>query len=382
MSAAEKAALRTQISSKLASLTAQQIVAQSAAIFSHLSTIPQYTACRSASIYLPMDGGKEVDTWPIVADLISKGASVAIPQVAGKAATDMRMLRLSSLDQAKAFPRTKWGIPEPDAATAESMEVATESPELSLLLVPGVAFDARCGRLGHGRGYYDAFISRQRALTRPDGTPRLAVIGLALREQMLDSTAVPMGETDERLDLIITPDGPLAYTSEEDTAKAAKMMKSSGEQAASAAAAVDVSDGAAEKEEEASSSLPALSLRCEIATGKYKYACLRVSPRFGRTSGKEFIAVRSGPGAYHADVAEPSMDTFEAMGYSVEPLGGGRIVRKDAPVNTVEIYGYSVGFGGGEGGPPGRGMDDHSQTAALVRELLPSHSVTFSPHGY
>ena len=44
------------------------------------------------------------------------------------------------------------------------------------------------------------------------------------------------------------------------------------------------------------------------------------------------------------------MDTFEAMGYSVEPLGGGRIVRKDAPVNTVEIYGYSVGFGGGQEG--------------------------------
>ena len=86
--------------------------------------------------------------------------------------------------------------------------------------------------------------------------------------------------------------------------------------------------------------------------------------------------------AYHADVAEPAVELFEAMGYSVAALGGGRIVRKDAPSNTVEIYGFSVGFGGGEGGPPGRGMRDHSEVAALVTAALPTHTVTYSADGY
>ena len=30
---------------------------------------------------------------------------------------------------------------------------------------------------------------------------------------------------------------------------------------------------------------------------------------------------------------------------------------------SVHVFGYSVGLGGDEGGPPGRGMPDHSQAA-------------------
>lgn len=66
----------------------------------------------------------------------------------------------------------------------------------------------------------------------------------------------------------------------------------------------------------------------------------------------------------------------------VRALGGGRIVRRDEPGKTVEIYGYSVGFGGSEGGPPGRGMKDHSEAAALVREAMPGYKVSFSSDGY
>ena len=33
------------------------------------------------------------------------------------------------------------------------MDDLTTSGEFDLLLVPGVAFDARCNRLGHGKGY-------------------------------------------------------------------------------------------------------------------------------------------------------------------------------------------------------------------------------------
>jgi len=133
-----------------------------------------------------------------------------------------------------------------------------------------------------------------------------------------------------------------------------------------------------EDEEEGGRPLPSLSLRCDVASGKYKYACLRVTD----TDGSSFLAVRSGPGAYHADVAEPAIEAFEELGYRAQPLGGGRIVRRDGPTPTVEMYGFSVGFGGSEGGPPGHGMRDHSETAALVRQALPSHAVTFSSAGY
>jgi 5-formyltetrahydrofolate cyclo-ligase len=190
-----KSALRATVSSALVNLTPAQIATQSAAVFAHLQALPTFASCRSASVYLPMDGGNEISTWPIVSDLLSRGARVAIPKVSGPNPTDMKMLLVADLEQARSFPRNKWGIPEPSAAMVATMEDATESSDLSVLLVPAVAFDARCGRLGHGRGFYDAFISRQRALTRPggsegEGSSQLLVIGLALSEQMVE--AVPM----------------------------------------------------------------------------------------------------------------------------------------------------------------------------------------------
>lgn len=81
------------------------------------------------------------------------------------------------------------------------------------------------------------------------------------------------------------------------------------------------------------------------------------------------------------DVAEPAIEAFEAMGYSVTPLGGGRIMM-DVTARSVHVYGFSVGLGGEEGGPPGHGMRDHSQAAALIREVRPDYTTTFSADGY
>ena len=68
----------------------------------------------------------------------------------------------------------------------------------------GVAFDARCNRLGHGRGYYDCFVSRQRALERRAGSPspQLTVIGLGLTPQLVET--VPVTETDEANERLVT----------------------------------------------------------------------------------------------------------------------------------------------------------------------------------
>ena len=66
---------------------------------------------------------------------------------------------------------------------------ASTTPALltfDLVLVPGVAFDSRCRRLGHGRGYYDGFIAGQRDRGSPGAEPELAVIGLALAPQLVE----------------------------------------------------------------------------------------------------------------------------------------------------------------------------------------------------
>ena len=141
-----KKAMRKQTADVLKSLQRSAVSAQSAAVLAQLATVPAYTRARSASVYLPMDGSSEVDTWPILAALLSRGVTVAVPRVAGPKPGDMRMLRVSSYEEAAALPRTKWGIPEPDEAQAARMEDMTGAA-FDLLLVPGVAFDALRGKL-------------------------------------------------------------------------------------------------------------------------------------------------------------------------------------------------------------------------------------------
>jgi 5-formyltetrahydrofolate cyclo-ligase len=49
------------------------------------------------------------------------------------------------------FKKNKYGIPEPDV----SKDLAISVDELELVIMPLVAFDVRCARLGMGAGYYD-----------------------------------------------------------------------------------------------------------------------------------------------------------------------------------------------------------------------------------
>ena len=68
--------------------------------------------------------------------------------------------------------------------------------ELDVILVPGVAFDRTCRRLGYGGGYYDAYLARKEL--------RALVVGLAFDEQVT-LRPLPAEEHDRRMDAVITP---------------------------------------------------------------------------------------------------------------------------------------------------------------------------------
>jgi hypothetical protein len=56
------------------------------------------------------------------------------------------------------FPKSHWGIPEPPASCGIPRD---DYRAIDLVVVPGVAFDCQCQRLGHGKGYYGAYASIQ-----------------------------------------------------------------------------------------------------------------------------------------------------------------------------------------------------------------------------
>lgn len=87
--------------------------------------------------------------------------------------------------------RHRFGMlePEPDLPSVNPREV-------QLVLVPGVAFDRRGGRLGFGGGYYDRLLPlADRAIT----------VGVTYEELVLD--AVPTEPWDYRVEWLVTPAG-------------------------------------------------------------------------------------------------------------------------------------------------------------------------------
>lgn len=85
------------------------------------------------------------------------------------------MLALSSQMEYEALEKDRWGIPSLQGSSVAEREnwtgsiglmetsdiEALESPlegSLDVVVMPGMAFDKYCNRLGHGRGYYDKFL--------------------------------------------------------------------------------------------------------------------------------------------------------------------------------------------------------------------------------
>lgn len=64
--------------------------------------------------------------------------------------------------------------------------------EIDLAVIPGVAFDRHCNRLGRGKGYYDRLLPQLNAPT----------IGIAFSFQICES--VPTEPFDQPIDLVIT----------------------------------------------------------------------------------------------------------------------------------------------------------------------------------
>ena len=88
-------------------------------------------------------------------------------------------------DDLRGMPKNKWDIPEP-IGNIVSLD------EIDCVVVPGVAFDYDCNRLGYGGGFYD------RALSHYTGD----IIGIAYRFQVVEQ--IPFGPYDIPVNKLFT----------------------------------------------------------------------------------------------------------------------------------------------------------------------------------
>ncbi|USP73589.1 hypothetical protein yc1106_00863 [Curvularia clavata] len=188
-----------------------------------LLAMPEYQAARRISVYLSMPGG-EISTTDIVRNALDQGKKVFIPYTysletpsQGQPKSIMDMLELHSMTDFDSLRPDKWGIPTPSEESISSRancfggtglthgktEAMTDG--LDLIVMPGMAFDAQFGRLGHGKGFYDFFLTRCHHVSRMPFR-----VGLSLTEQLLPlNESVPMDSSDFRLDALVTGAGEL-----------------------------------------------------------------------------------------------------------------------------------------------------------------------------
>lgn len=180
MSTQDKKALRRTIKSRLSSLTPSEISTQSTTAQHLILNLPQYKAAQRISIYLSMPV-HEAQTDLLVRNALSSRKEVFVPYLTtsprkgsvnttrgGKA---MEMLRLGDVREYEGLGKDRWGIPSLGEQSLEGRENAMGGrgpgregegggeKGLDLVVVPGVAFDEMMGRVGHGAGFYDKFLT-------------------------------------------------------------------------------------------------------------------------------------------------------------------------------------------------------------------------------
>ena len=142
----DKRALRHTMGEKKRALTAAEIETRSAKLSERLFETAQWRKARSVYAYVAFN--QEVRTRPIIERAWADGKRAAVPKIV---AGEMRFIWLESFDALA--PGGAFGILEP----TEDGPVADDDG--ALVLVPGLAFDARGHRLGYGGGYYDRWLA-------------------------------------------------------------------------------------------------------------------------------------------------------------------------------------------------------------------------------
>ena len=181
--AEQKKQLRSAIRAQMKALTPEELLAEDDALFTRFLTLPQVVGAQTILIYHGM--GAEPDTAWLIEPLLALGKRVALPRCLPGNAMEAR-----SITGSEQLIRHRYGMLEP----GEDCPVV-EREEIDLILVPGLAFDRQCRRLGQGGGFYDRYLEGYSGPT----------VALCRDRFLLDQ--VPCEAHDRRVDCVAAPCG-------------------------------------------------------------------------------------------------------------------------------------------------------------------------------
>ncbi|HET6575796.1 MAG TPA: 5-formyltetrahydrofolate cyclo-ligase [Fimbriiglobus sp.] len=183
---ARKAQIREQARKNRIAQTDKDAVSRR--IVGAFMALPAYVAARTVMWYV--DAGSEVRTRHVLPEALTGGKRIVVPYCI----VETNQLELFLLEDMTELAEGAHKILEPrgDLRARPGKRVAPD--ELDLVMVPGVAFDPRGGRMGQGKGYYDRLLARVRA-----DAPLAA---LAFECQIFPE--IPVADHDVLMDTVLT----------------------------------------------------------------------------------------------------------------------------------------------------------------------------------
>ena len=169
-------------------LSKEEQAAAAASLSSLITAQDFYQSATKIAFYLAIDG--EIDPQPLLSQALAEGKTCFLP-IAGQ--HDEQLLSFAPYDSATELMENQWGIAEPHAPA-----IAVSPTGFDLVLVPLVAFDRKCYRLGMGKGFYDRTFSFK--IFNRSSQPLL--IGLAHECQLAEG--LPNENWDVSLDAVVT----------------------------------------------------------------------------------------------------------------------------------------------------------------------------------
>jgi 5-formyltetrahydrofolate cyclo-ligase len=189
----EKRAFRKALRRRIAALTEKELEKSDAGIYNNLSSLPELL--EAETVFLYCSTGHEVDTRRLIAFLLDRGQTVALPVSLPDGEMYFAEYRPGRLQEGRFF-----GIPEPGKDARR-----LEPEDGGLIVVPALCFDREGYRMGQGGGYYDRYLSAR------------DLFSVGVGRDMLLCDRVIREEHDRPVDCLVTESGVYRFAGKEKT---------------------------------------------------------------------------------------------------------------------------------------------------------------------
>lgn len=179
-----KSTLRREVCARLKAMDEGERLTKSQRAWVRLVSSNEYRRAKTVAAYASF--GTEFPTRALLETALRDGKTLGLPRI-NKQDCSMNFHAIASLD--RDLETNALGFNEP-----KSQRPVIDAGSIDLLIVPGIAFDAKLNRLGRGAGFYDRYLAHFGLQT--------AVCALAFECQIVDN--IPVLAHDRKVQAIFT----------------------------------------------------------------------------------------------------------------------------------------------------------------------------------